>query len=90
MDETILPVLVAVPVVRLVMVALLPARDAPLTRIAVVAVPALVAVAAAARARPREWPPRRHSAGDMPDQSRQGVGAQSPVARGALSQRDTP
>jgi membrane protease YdiL (CAAX protease family) len=51
----LLPPLVAISVVRLVTVAAEPAHVRPLTRLVVVGMPALAAVALAARQRPRQW-----------------------------------
>jgi membrane protease YdiL (CAAX protease family) len=51
----LLPPLVAVSVVRLVTVAAEPAQVRPVTRLVVVGLPALAAVALAARQRPRQW-----------------------------------
>lgn len=59
----LLPPLVAISVVRLVTVAAEPAHVRPSTRLVVVGVPALAAVALAARQRPRQWRLLRPHAG---------------------------
>ena len=59
----LLPVLVAVPVVRLAVVAAPTADFAPVPRLALLALPTLLAVVAAARAVPRPWRPFRPGPG---------------------------
>jgi membrane protease YdiL (CAAX protease family) len=66
---SVLPVLGAVAVVRLIMVSLVPAGDAGLNRLAIGAIPALAAVLAAMRICPAEWRRLRPTAGGWPMQA---------------------
>jgi membrane protease YdiL (CAAX protease family) len=64
----LVPPLIAISVVRLVTLAALPGDVSPLTRLVVVGVPALVAVAMAARQRSPEWRLLRPHTGGWPRQ----------------------
>ena len=64
----LVPPLVAISVVRLVTLGALPGDVSPLTRLVVVGVPALVAVAMAARQRSPEWRLLRPHTGGWPGQ----------------------
>jgi len=64
----LLPPLIAISVVRLVMLRALPGDVSPLTRLVVVGVPSLVAVAMAARQRSPEWRLLRPHTGGWPGQ----------------------
>jgi membrane protease YdiL (CAAX protease family) len=64
----LVPPLIAISVVRLVTIGALPGDVSPLTRLVVVGVPALVAVAIAARQRSPEWRLLRPNTGGWPGQ----------------------